>query len=140
PRLAAAVPFHVAAAQVRAHGVPLATPVLIPPGQADKKPLDGRLVSYDDDGFELAQGKNRTVTVRWSELGPPGVYNVRSSILGPKATAEQWLELGRTMMDVEGGGPFADRAFARALKLDPGLKADVEQARTKGNAKPAEPA
>ena len=129
PILAAALALHTAAVSLRADRVALERPVPISTVRADRKPLDGRLLSYDDDGFELAQGKNKTVTVHWSELGPPGIYNVRSSILGPKATGEQWVELGRTMMEVEGGVPFADRAFARAVKLDPKLKADVEQAR-----------
>src|SRR4051812_49059820 len=109
-------------------------PVAISTVKADKKPLDGRVVSYDDEGFELAQGKgNKTVTVRWDELGAPGQFNVRSALLGPKATGEQWLELGRKLSGVEGGNAFADRAFARAVKLEPRLKADVEAAR---NAKP----
>jgi hypothetical protein len=114
--------------------VTLEKPVTISTVKADKKPLDGRVVAYDEDGFELAQGKgNKTVTVSWDELGPPGQFNVRSALLGPKATGEQWLRLGRKMLELEGGATFADRAFARAVKLDPKLKADVEEAK---NAKP----
>ena len=115
---------------VRGEPVTLDKPVTISTIKADKKPLDGRVVGYDDDGFELAQGKgNKTVTVRWDELGPPGQYNVRSALLGPKATGEQWVDLGRRMLELEGGEAFADRAFARAVKLDPKLKTDVEAAK-----------
>jgi hypothetical protein len=127
----------VAAQSVGAGRATLDKPVTISTVKADKKPLDGRVMAYDDDGFELAQGRgNKTVTVRWDELGAPGQFNVRSALLGPKATGEQWLELGRRLLEIEGGGPFADRAFARAVKLDPGLKADVESAKT---AKPPAP-
>jgi hypothetical protein len=42
-------------------------------------------------------------------------------------------------MEVEGGTPFADRAFGRAVRLDPGLKAAVEQARTKATAPAKQP-
>src|SRR2546423_15279701 len=99
--LVGAIVLHATAVSLRAERVTLDKPVQVSTVKADRKPLDGRLVSYDDDGFELAQGKNKTVTVHWSELGPPGVYNVRSTILGPKATGVQWLDLGRTMMEVE---------------------------------------
>src|SRR5215207_8888470 len=106
---------------LRAERVQLEKPVTISTIKADKKPLDGKLVAYDDEGFELARGKDKTVTVRWSELAAPGVYNVRSSIVGPKASGNDWVEVGRAMLSVDGGGPFADRAFARAIKLDPKL-------------------
>lgn len=111
---------------VRAGRVALDKPIAISTLKADRKPLDGRLVAYDEDGFELARGKNKSITVRWSELGPPGLFNVRSAILRDKATGEQWLELGRKLLTIEGGAPFADRAFARAVKLDGRLAAKVE--------------
>jgi hypothetical protein len=136
-RLAVLVLIFTLTAPVRlvlAERVTLDKPITISTVKADKKPLDGRVVAFDDEGFELAQGKgNKTVTVRWDELGAPGQFNVRSALLGPKATGEQWLELGRKLSEIEGGGTFADRAFARAVKLDPKLKADAEAAK---NAKP----
>jgi len=71
--LAASVALHVAAAPLRAERITLDKPVQVSTVKADRKPLDGRLVAYDDDGFELAQGKNKRVIVHWSEQGPPGV-------------------------------------------------------------------
>jgi hypothetical protein len=64
--------------------------------------------------------------VKWSELAAPGVYNVTSSIIGPKAGGEDWMWVGRTMQKVEGGEPFADKAFAHAIKLDPKLQESVD--------------
>ena len=118
-----------AAPPLRAERVELERPVQVSTVRADRKPLDGRLVAYDEDGFELLRGKDKTVKVRWSELAAPGVYNVMSAIAGPKAGAEEWLEVGRRMLRVEGGAPFADRAFARALKLDPKLQTRIDEAR-----------
>src|SRR5688500_478920 len=114
------------------------------PGQvstvkADKTPWAGRVGAYDDEGFELARGRDESLKVLWSELGPPGVFNVRSAVLGPNATAEQWLDLGRMMAAMEGGDPLAARAFAKALKLDPKLKGEIEEAKA-GAGKAAPPA
>src|SRR2546428_8418772 len=109
--------------------VTLDKPVTISSFKADKKPLDGRVVAYDEEGFDLVQGKNKTITVRWDELGPPGQFNVRAALLGKTATGQQWVELGRKMLQLEGGEALADRAFSRALRLDPKLKAKVEEAK-----------
>jgi hypothetical protein len=103
-------------------------PVQISTVKADKKPLSGKLVAYDEEGFELARGKDKTVKVRWSELAAPGVYNVMSTIVGPRAGGEDWIWVGRTLLKVDGGAPFAERAFARALKLDPKLRGAIDAA------------
>ena len=118
----------------RAERVQLDKPVQVSTVKADKTPLSGRVSAYDDEGFELARGREKPVKVRWSELGPPGVFNVRSALLGPRATAEQWLELGGMLAAMQGGEPLAERAFARALKLDPKLKEVVEEAKQEAKA------
>lgn len=114
---------------LRAGRVELEKPVAISTIKADRKPLDGRLVAYDEEGFELVRGKDKTVKVRWSELAAPGLFNVRSAIAGPRAGADAWVEVGRAMLEVEGGEAFADRAFARALKLDPKAHSRIEEAK-----------
>jgi hypothetical protein len=106
--------------------VTLDKPVQISTVRADHKLLDGKLVAYDEEGFDLVRGKDKAVRVKWSELAAPGVYNVTSSIIGPKAGGEDWMWVGRTMQKVEGGAPFADKAFARAVKLDPKLQEAVD--------------
>lgn len=116
------------ASQARADRVELEKPVPISTVKADKKPLDGRLVAYDEEGFELIRGRGRTVKVKWSDLAAPGVYNVRSAIIGPKANGEQWIEVGHIMLQVDGGEPFAERAFAKAVKLDPTLQRRADEA------------
>ena len=135
------------AGAARAERVELAKPVQVSTVKADKKPLDGRLVAYDDEGFDLVRGKDKTLRVKWSELAAPGVYNVRSAIVGPKASGGDWVEVGRVMLKVEGGEPFAERAFARALRLDPKLREKIEEAKQsvategpKGEAPPSEEA
>jgi hypothetical protein len=116
-----------AAALARADKVQLDKPVPISTVKADRKPLDGKLVAYDEEGFDLVRGKDKTVRVKWSELAAPGVYNVTSTIVGPKAGAEDWMWVGRTMMGVKDGEPFADKAFARAVKIDPDLQKTVDE-------------
>jgi hypothetical protein len=113
-----------------AEPVKLDKPVPVSTVKADKKPLDGRLVSYDDVGFDLVRGRDKPVRVRWDELAAPGVYNVRAAIIGPRAGGEEWVELGRLMLRTKGGDALAERAFARAVKLDPNLRAKVEEAKT----------
>jgi hypothetical protein len=110
--------------------VKLDKPVPVSTVKADRKPLDGRVVAYDDDGFDLLKGRDTAVRVRWDELAAPGVYNVRAAIIGPKAGGEEWVDLGRVMLRTKGGETLADRAFARALKLDPNLRTKVEEAKS----------
>ena len=129
PLLALVACLSLLAPAARAERVELEKPVQVSTIKADKTRVEGKLVAYDDDGFELARGGGKTVTVKWSEMGPPGVFNILTSIVGPKAGGEDWVEVGRTMLRVEGGGPFADKAFDRALKADPKLKEEVEAAR-----------
>src|SRR5204863_3917510 len=123
-------------APLRAEKVTLEKPVQVSTLKADKKPLDGKLVAYDEEGFELVRGKDRAVRVKWSELAAPGVYNVTSSIIGPKAGGEDWLWVGRTMLSVDDGRPFAERAFSRAVKLDPTLKDKIDALKQEALKKP----
>ena len=129
PLLALVACLSFLAPAARAERVELEKPVQVSTIKADKSRVEGRLVAYDDDGFELARGGGKTVTVKWSELGAPGVFNILSTLVGPRAGGEDWVEVGRTMLRVEGGGPFADKAFDRALKADPKLKDQVDAAR-----------
>ena len=116
-----------AALPARAERVQLDKPVQISTVKSDRKPLDGKLVAYDEEGFDLVRGKEKTVRVKWSELAAPGVYNVTSTIVGPKAGAEDWMWVGRTMLGVADGEPFADKAFARAVRIDPALQTTVDE-------------
>ena len=120
-----------------AERVVLEKPVEVRTVKADKKPLDGKLIAWDEEGFELVTGKDRfgkdkVTKVKWDELAAPGLFNVFSTVIGPKGTAEQWLDVGKTLLKVEGGEKFADRAFARALKLDPSVQEQVDAVRKGG--------
>jgi len=126
---AALIVLVLAPTSLRAERVELEKPVQISTIRADKKPLDGRLIAYDDEGFELIRGKDSKLKVKWSELAAPGVYNVMTSVVGPKAGGDDWVEVGRTMLSVKGGEPFAERAFSRALKLDPKLQGKIDEVR-----------
>ena len=127
PFISALLCVAAGASLARGERVQLDKPVQISTVKADRKPLDGRLVAYDESGFELVRGRDKSIKVKWSELAAPGVYNVTSSIVGPNAGAEDWIWVGRTMLGVTDGEPFADRAFARAVKIDPALQKTVDE-------------
>ena len=122
---------------MRAESVKLEKPVRLPPGvqKADKTRLAGAVVSFDDAGFDYTDTRGRAQTVRWDELDAAAAYSVRRELIhaahpaDEKARAAAYLELGRAVSGRPGGKELAEKAFAVALRLDPQLKDQVEQAR-----------
>ena len=96
--------------------------------KSDKTAFAGRVVSYDDDGFELRGKSGEVETVRWGDLDAKTHFAVRKQLIDPK-DADAQLALGRALLGVEGGKEFSDKAFAAALKIDPKLKTSVEDMR-----------
>ena len=112
-------------AALAADKVTLDKPVPVSQKKADKTKISGRIVAYDDDGFDV-KVKGETETVRWDELDAKTVFVVRKSLI-PAKDALAHVELGRFLLPLDGGKEWADKAFAIALKLDPGLKKQVEE-------------
>jgi hypothetical protein len=110
-------------------------PVRVATTKADKSRLVGRVASYDDAGFELLDDKNAAQTVKWSDLPAKSAMEVYAALL-PKGTAQDWVTAGRVMYNLTDGKDVADRAFARALRLDPKVKDAIEAAK---KATPANP-
>ncbi len=113
-------------------------PVAISVQKTDKTHVAGKVQSYDDDGMEVSDNKGQTQTVRWDELDAKTVYATRQKFLGPR-DASGYVELGKLMLGVDAGQPFADKAFAAALKLDPNLKEQIDQAKADGPPKKHRP-
>ncbi|MDB5296289.1 MAG: hypothetical protein JWO31_2272 [Phycisphaerales bacterium] len=111
-----------------AEPVPLDKPVRVATTKADKSRLAGRVASYDDQGFSLLDDKDAARTVAWSDLPPKSVMEVYSTLL-PKGTAKDWIAAGQVMYQLDGGKDFGERAFARALRLDPQAIPAVEAAK-----------
>lgn len=110
-----------------AEKVTLDKPVRVETRKADKSKVSGRVVAYDDEGFELKVKGDETETVAWSDLNAQGVYVVRKALIAPKKDATEFIELGRMLLPLKDGKKWADKAFADALKLDPGFKEQIEQ-------------
>ena len=113
------------AGQAAAERVELEKPVPVNQKKADKSKISGRVVAYDDEGFDL-KVKGETQTVRWDELDARTVFVVRKSLLKPK-DALAHVELGRMLLGLEGGKDWAEKAFTVALKIDPGFKEQIDE-------------
>lgn len=114
-----------------AEKVTLDKPVPVAQKKADKSKVAGRVVAYDDEGFDMKIKGGEVETVRWDELDAKAVFVVRKSLIGPK-DALAHVELGRALLALDGGKPWADKAFAVALKIDPGFKEQVEEVKKEG--------
>ena len=123
----------LAAGTAAAEKITLDKPVPVAQKKADKSKIAGRIVAYDDDGFDVKGKGDEVETVRWDELDAKGVFVVRKSLIGPK-DAVAHLELGRSLLAIKDGAEWAEKAFALALKIDPGFKAQVEEVRKEGAA------
>jgi hypothetical protein len=137
----------LAAGPARAETVTLDKPIRIDARKADKSKVSGRVVAYDEEGFELKVKGDETETIPWADLDAQGTYIVRKALVAPKKDATEFVELGRILLPLKDGAKWADKAFADALKLDPGFKGQVAQLKADAKAgvlpavvkKPGEP-
>lgn len=100
-------------------------PVAISASKVDRTRITGRVVRYDDDGFTYVDRQNTSLTAKWSELDPATNYSVHERLLG-RGTAADWLKLGKQLAQEKNGKVPAERAYARALRLDPKLKEKID--------------
>src|SRR5687768_15119168 len=122
----------VALASARGETVKLGKPVPVAQKRTDKTKIVGRIVSYDEDGFDVEPPKKAKADVvaservKWEEIDAKTAYAVRKSLIDPKDVTAH-VELGRTMLDVRGGKEWAEKAFAIALRFDPSVKKIIEE-------------
>lgn len=93
------------------------------------------IIGYDEEGVMVVRGKDSRHKVRWNEIQTRGIFALHERFLR-KGTGEQWLQAGRILLTLPDGATYADRAFARAVRIDPSLKPDVDAARNGGTADP----
>lgn len=103
-------------------------PVPVVTTRADKMRLAGRVAGYDAAGFQMLDDRGTVRTVKWSDLPAQSVLDVYNVLLA-KGTGEDWVAAGRVLYALADGKPAAERAFGRAVWLDPGLKAAVDEAK-----------
>lgn len=116
---------------VLAERVSLDRPMNVVVKVEDDTRLRGRLTAWDDTGFDLTDKDGAVHDVAWASLAVGQVYQIHEGLLPNDGRA--WLRLGLRLREMDGGGPYAERAYTRALRLDEGLSGKVEQAR-KGEA------
>ena len=102
--------------------IPVAVPLLA--GQ----PAKGQLTSFDDDGLHLTSG-DTTMEIKWADVKPAAILSLHERLLAKSTSGEEWMQAGVTLLKVPGGRALAERPFARALRLDPKLKAKIDAAR-----------
>jgi hypothetical protein len=100
-------------------------PVPINASKIDRTRISGRITRYDDESFTYTDRQNDTLTIKWTELDPANDFSVHERLFA-KATPQQWLSLAKRLNTQRNGKVPADKAFARALRLDPNLKEKID--------------
>jgi hypothetical protein len=114
---------------VTAGTVTLERSVRVGTTRSDKTKVAGRVASFDEMGFQLVDDKDKSQTVGWSELPARNASDVFEKLLA-KGTGEQWATAGHVLYHLPDGKPLGEKAFAKALRLEPTLKDQVEKAKS----------
>ena len=107
--------------------ITLDKPIRVALQKLDKTALAGRVTAYDEQGFTLLDAKNESHQVAWTDLDAHGVFLLRPADWGQNASA--WVTLGQDLLGRSDGKEWADRAFDRAMRIDPKSKEQVQAAR-----------
>jgi hypothetical protein len=94
--------------------------------KGDKTKFAGRVVAYDEEGFELKGKAAEPQKIPWDDLDAKTQFAVRKQLIDAKDPAAH-VELGRALLGVEGAKELSEKAFAVALKLDPSLKDTIDE-------------
>jgi hypothetical protein len=91
----------------------------------------GKIGSFDAETCQVMVGAaTEPRVVRWDAVQPRAVLALHERLLGSTGTAQEWLDVGRLLHHAPGGGPaLSARPFARALKLDPLIRGEIENAK-----------
>lgn len=127
------------AAAPSAPAAPAATklekPVKVITTRLDGSKLNGNVTEYDAGGFTLVSAGDVSQQVKWADLAPARAYDVFDKLLTPSGTAAEWVAAGAIIFKLKDGASSADKAFARALKLDPSVKGSIDLAKDAASAK-----
>jgi hypothetical protein len=127
-----------AAICVPCRAVTVDPPIRIEIRKLDRSQASGRIISYDEDGFQLMDAQKQTTTVKWEELPPDTIMNLNDRLVR-KGSGDGWFKLGQKLLTMPGGRAPAERAFQKALRLDPNLKGQIEEARKQAKLHPPAP-
>ena len=112
--------------------VPVNPPVKFGATKADRSKIAGQITDIGEDGFTYTDAKGQAQQVKWDEFDAANTLSIYEKVLG-KGDAQTWMALGKRLMEMKNGKAPAERAFAKALRLDPKLKEEIDKIR-KGEA------
>ncbi len=90
---------------------------------ADGVRVTGTMSAWDADGFDGTFGRRL-----WVELVADDVWKLYRLVVDPEEAGE-WVNLGRVLLQTADGVSWAERAFRRAVDLDPSAAAGIDAAR-----------
>src|SRR5688572_27967597 len=90
----------IIAARVPAEKVTLQRSVPVSGKKSDKTKFSGRVVAYDQDGFELKGKAAESQKIPWDDLDAKAQFAVRKQLIDAKDPAAH-VELGRALLGVE---------------------------------------
>lgn len=115
----------ILAVAATALAIPLGEPRFVRFQLADGVQVTGEMTAWDAEGFDGSFGQRR-----WSELSHGETWRLYVQVMDQN-DAGQWVDLGGLMLVEEDGGQWAERAFCRALRIDPDAASAVAAARDK---------
>lgn len=126
--LAQAAPAPTAPTHEPAPPTPLAEPVGVKLVTRGGVVTQGEAVAFNTELAVVRLESGAEERVPWSSLFPAGVFQTYRQLMDQK-DAQQWLELGRLLRALPGGGEHSDSALQVAEMLDAKLKEDVAAVR-----------
>jgi len=132
PRFLTAVLLTLAVSSA-ALAVEINPPIQFGAAKADRTKISGKITAIDEGGFTYSDAKGQSQQVKWDDLDAANVLAVYEKVLG-KGDAPTWMSLGKRLLEMKNGKAPSDRAFAKALRLDPKLKEEIDQIKKGGAA------
>jgi len=70
--------------------------------------------------LDLKDAKGDVSSVDWTSIQPRNIYVIHQRAFGKKATADQWIQLGRLLLTIadDKASPLAERALREALNVE----------------------
>jgi hypothetical protein len=96
---------------------------------ADGVLVRGELRAWDERGIDGSFGRRD-----WNHLMLGDARRLLLRLLDTQMASE-WVLMGSILLGLDGGGDLAERAFARALVIDPAAQAAVDRARAEAAAR-----
>jgi hypothetical protein len=122
--IAVALAFGFSVTQALAVG-PLAAPISVRFELADGVRVAGQMTACDDCGFDGSFGRRD-----WTELEINDAWRLHTRVMDQQSAAD-WVNLGRVMLLMRArqpkGSDLADRAFRRAVQIDPSMQQRIEE-------------